>query len=161
MAGAGNEGADNHRLPVIRQALRQRSSNLTLTSQHRLFFSQVELCDNLIIDRRAGLDALGERLFDANRTIGQPKKLAASFGRKVAQRSRGKLEPLIEDLDLPNPVIRSSYRDGSIKTICPRPPPAPHRARPALRGSPGWYARSLSRTRNRRMIDNFLYMGRA
>ena len=83
--------------------------------QHRLFFSQVEYCDNLIFYRRASLDALGDRLFDANRTIGQPTKLAAVFGRKVTKRYRGKLETLIEDLDLPNPVIRSYYRDGSIK----------------------------------------------
>jgi hypothetical protein len=37
--------------------------------QHRLFFSQVEFCDNLIFRRRAALDMLGERLLDANRTI--------------------------------------------------------------------------------------------
>jgi hypothetical protein len=83
--------------------------------QHRLFLAQVEYCDNLIFQRRAALDALGERLFDANRTIGQPTKLAAIFGRKVTRRHRGKFETVIEDLDLPNPVIRSYYRDGSIK----------------------------------------------
>lgn len=83
--------------------------------QHRLFLSQVEYCDNLIFQRRAALDALGERLFDANRTIGQPTKLATIFGRKVTRRHSGKLETLIEDLDFPNPVIRSYYRDGSIK----------------------------------------------
>jgi len=33
----------------------------------------------------------------------------------VTRRYRGKLETLIEDLDLPNPVIRSYCRDGSIK----------------------------------------------
>jgi len=87
----------------------------TASCQHRLFFAQVEYCDNLIFDRRAALDALGERLLDANRTIGQPTKLATIFGRKVTRRFRGKLETLIEDLDLPNPVIRSYYRDGSIK----------------------------------------------
>jgi hypothetical protein len=83
--------------------------------QHRLFLAQVEYCDNLIFQRRAALDALGERLFDANRTIGQPTKLATIFGRKITKRHRGKLETIIEDLDLPNPVIRSYYRDGSIK----------------------------------------------
>lgn len=83
--------------------------------QHRLFLAQVEYCDNLIFRRRTALDALGERLFDANRTIGQPTKLATIFGRKVTKRHRGKLETIIEDLDLPNPVIRSYYRDGSIK----------------------------------------------
>jgi hypothetical protein len=82
---------------------------------HRLFFAQVEYCDNLIFHRRAALDALGERLLDANRTIGQPTKLAMIFGRKITKRHRGKLETIIEDLDLPNPVIRSYCRDGSIK----------------------------------------------
>jgi hypothetical protein len=83
--------------------------------QHRLFFSQVEYCDNLIFQRRAAPDALGERLFDANRTIGQPTKLVTIFGRKVTRRHRGKLETLIEQLDLPNPVIRSYYLESSIK----------------------------------------------
>jgi len=82
---------------------------------HRLFFAQVEYADTLIFHRRAALDALGERLFDANRTIGQPTKLAMIFGRKITRRHHGKLETIIEDLDLPNPVIRSYCRDGSIK----------------------------------------------
>ena len=82
---------------------------------HRLFLAQVEYCDNLIFQRRAALDALGDRLFDANRTIGQPTKLATIFGRKVTRRHRGKLETVIADLDLPNPVIRSYYRETSIK----------------------------------------------
>ncbi len=43
--------------------------------QHRLFFAKVEYCDNLIFRRRAALDQLGERLLDANRTIGQPNKI--------------------------------------------------------------------------------------
>ena len=87
----------------------------TASCQHRLFFAQVEYCDNLIFHRRVALDALGERLLDANRTIGQPTKLATIFGRKITKRYRGKLETVIEDLDLPNPVIRSYCRDGSIK----------------------------------------------
>ena len=83
--------------------------------QHRLFFSQVELCDNLIFHRRAALDKLGERLLDANRTIGQPDKITVIFGRKVTKQYRGKLQTEIEDMDLPNPVIRSHYRNGFIK----------------------------------------------
>lgn len=55
------------------------------------------------------MDALGERLLDANRAIEQPTKLAAIFGRTVTKRYRGKLETVIEDLDLPNPVFRSYY----------------------------------------------------
>jgi hypothetical protein len=83
--------------------------------QHRLFFAQVEYCDNLIFERRAALDALGERLLDANRTIGQPNKITTIFGRKVTKRYGGKLQTVIEDLDLPNPVIRSHHGNGFIK----------------------------------------------
>jgi len=83
--------------------------------QHRLFFSQVEFCDNIIFHRRAALDKLGERLLDANRTIGQPDKITMIFGRKVSKRYRGKLQTEIADMKLPNPVIRSHYRNGFIK----------------------------------------------
>jgi hypothetical protein len=51
--------------------------------RHRLFFSQVEFCDNLIFRRRTALDKLGERLLDANRTIGQPNKITVIFGRRT------------------------------------------------------------------------------
>jgi hypothetical protein len=83
--------------------------------QHRLFFSQVEYCDNLIFRRRAALDNLGQRLLDANRTIGQPDKITIIFGRKVTKHYRGKLQTEIEDMNLPNPVIRSHYGNGFIK----------------------------------------------
>src|SRR5205085_8035364 len=80
-----------------------------------LIFSQIEFCDNLIFDRRATLDKLGERLLDANRTIGQPNKITVIFGRKISKRCHGKLQTEIEDMDLPNPVIRSHYGNGFIK----------------------------------------------
>ena len=83
--------------------------------RHRLFFSQVEYCDNLIFHRRAALDNLGARLLDANRTIGQPDKLTVIFGRKVTRRYRGHLQTVIDDRHLPNPVIRSHYGHGFIK----------------------------------------------
>jgi hypothetical protein len=83
--------------------------------QHRLFFAQVELCDNLIFHRRAALDQMGERLLDANRTIGQPNKITVIFGRKITKQYRGKLQTVIEDMDLPNPVIRSHYGNGFVK----------------------------------------------
>jgi hypothetical protein len=57
--------------------------------QHRLFFSQVEYCDNLIFHRRAAVDELTERLLDLNRTIGQPKKITMIFGRKVTKEYKG------------------------------------------------------------------------
>jgi hypothetical protein len=82
---------------------------------HRLFFSQVELCNNLIFSRRAAVDRLSQRLMDANRTIGQPNKLTVIFGRKVSRYHAGKLQTVIEHLDLPNPVIRSHYKNGFIK----------------------------------------------
>ena len=83
--------------------------------QHRLFFSQIEFCDNLIFHRRAALDNLGERLLDANRTIGQPNKITMIFGRRISRHYRGKLQTEIEDMNLPNPVIRSHYGNGFIK----------------------------------------------
>jgi hypothetical protein len=83
--------------------------------QHRLFFSQVEYCDNLIFKRRVALDDLGERLLDANRTIGQPNKITVIFGRRITKHYRGKLQTEIEDMNLPNPVIRSHYANGFIK----------------------------------------------
>ena len=83
--------------------------------QHRLFFAQVEYCDNLIFHRRAAIDELTERLLDLNRTIGQPKKIIMIFGRKVTKQYKGKLQTVIEDLDLPNPVIRSHYGHGFAK----------------------------------------------
>jgi hypothetical protein len=87
--------------------------------QHRIFFSQVEYCDNLIFHRRVALDQLGERLLDANRTIGQPNKITVIFGRKVTKYHKGKLQTVIEDIDLPNPVIRSHYGHGFIKEYVP------------------------------------------
>jgi hypothetical protein len=79
------------------------------------FFSQVEFCDNLIFQRRAALDKLGERLLDANRTIGQPNKITVIFGRRISKHYRGKLQTEIQDMDLPNPVIRSHYGNGFVK----------------------------------------------
>jgi hypothetical protein len=83
--------------------------------RHRLFFAQTEYCDNLIFRKRAALDRLGERLLDANRTVGRPDKITVIFGRKVSKRYRGKLQSVIEDMELPNPVLRSHYGHGFLK----------------------------------------------
>ena len=82
---------------------------------HRLFFAQVEFCDNLIFRRRAALDELGERLLDNNRDLGKPDKLTVIFGRKITRRYRGKLQTEIQDLHLGNPVMRSYYKNGFAK----------------------------------------------
>ena len=47
--------------------------------------------------------------------IGQPNKLTVIFGRRITRRHGGKLQTVIEDLNLPNPVIRSHYRKGFLK----------------------------------------------
>jgi hypothetical protein len=86
-----------------------------LCCQHRLFFSQVEYCDNLIFRRRASLEALDQRLLDANRTIGQPDKLTILFGHRITKYHSGKLKTVIENLQLGNPIIRSHYKNGLIK----------------------------------------------
>ena len=83
--------------------------------QHRLFFAQVEYCVNLIFHRRAAVEEITQRLLDLNRNIGQPKKITTIFGRKVTKEYKGKLQSVIEDLDLPNPVIRSHYGHGFAK----------------------------------------------
>lgn len=83
--------------------------------QHRLFLAQIEYCDNLIFKRRAALDALSDRLLDANRQIGQPRTLSLIFGRRITRHHGGKLQTVIQDLDLGNPAIRSHYRNGFIK----------------------------------------------
>ena len=101
--------------------------------RHRLFFSQVEFCDNLVFRRRSALDQLGERLLDANRTIGQPKKITMIFGRKITKYHRGKLQTEIEDMDLPNPVIRSHY--GTTRPHARACPPSCARSRLAIPGS--------------------------
>jgi hypothetical protein len=93
----------------------KESERQTAGCRHRLFFSQVEYCDNLIFHRRAALDQLGARLLDANRTIGQPNKITVIFGRKITKQYKGKLQTVIEDIGLPNPVIRSHYGNGFIK----------------------------------------------
>lgn len=82
---------------------------------HRLFVAQVEYCHNVIFRRRAVLDALQERLLDANRSIGQPNKLTLLFGRRVNKRYRRRLQTVIEDLHLGSPVIRSHYKSSSVK----------------------------------------------
>jgi hypothetical protein len=83
--------------------------------QHRLFFAQVEYCDNLIFRRRAALDRLGERLLDANRTIGHPDSLSLIFGRRIDKRYQGKLQTVIEDMHLGHPVLRAHYGNGFAK----------------------------------------------
>jgi hypothetical protein len=72
--------------------------------QHRLFFSQVEYCDNLIFHRRAALDQLGQRLLDANRLLPQGYSICVVFlklfERIYAPLTAGLLRPFGSDLNL-------------------------------------------------------------
>jgi hypothetical protein len=47
------------------------------------------------------VEELTQRLLDLNRNIGQPKKITTILGRKVTKQYKGKLQTVIEDLDLP------------------------------------------------------------
>jgi len=50
--------------------------------QHRLFFSQVELCDNLIFFRRAAVDQFAERLLDMTEPSDSRRRLLSSLAGK-------------------------------------------------------------------------------
>jgi hypothetical protein len=82
---------------------------------YRLFCSQVEYCTNLIFKERAALDRVAERLLDLNRSIGRPDKLSTIFGHRITKAYRGGLKTQIADHHLGNPVIRSEYKDSSVK----------------------------------------------
>ncbi len=82
---------------------------------YRLFCSQVEYCTNLIFKERAALDRVAERLLDLNRSIGRPDKLSTIFGYRITKAYQGGLKTQIADYHLGNPVIRSEYKDSSIK----------------------------------------------
>jgi len=82
---------------------------------YRLFCRQVEHCTNLIFKERSALDRVAERLLDLNRNIGRPDKLSTVFGYRITKAYRGGLKTQIADHHLGNPVIRSEYKDSSIK----------------------------------------------
>jgi hypothetical protein len=67
--------------------------------------------------RRAALDQLGQRLLDANRTIGQPNKITMIFGRKVTNQYKGKLQTVIEDLELLNPMFEATTERASSSSM--------------------------------------------
>jgi hypothetical protein len=87
----------------------------SIACQHRLFLSQIEYSDNMVFRRRAAVDALSDRLLDANRTIGQPDKISLIFGRRVTKRLGHTLQTTIQDMHLGNPVIRTDYKKDSVK----------------------------------------------
>jgi hypothetical protein len=89
--------------------------NRTSERVYSLFASQVEYCTNLIFRQRTALDRMADRLLDLNRNIGRPDKLSTVFGYRITKAYRGGLKTQIADHHLGNPVIRSEYKDSSIK----------------------------------------------
>jgi hypothetical protein len=92
-----------------------RESDRTSDRVYRVFCSQVEYCTNLIFRQRAALDRMADRLLDLNRNIGRPDKLSTVFGYRITKAYPGGLKTQIADHHLGNPVIRSEYKDSSIK----------------------------------------------
>lgn len=82
---------------------------------YRPFVSQVEYRTNLVLERRAALDRLHERLLDLNRSTGHPDKIAMIFGRRITKPTDAGLKTQILDHDLGLPVIRSESKSSSIK----------------------------------------------
>jgi hypothetical protein len=52
---------------------------------------------------------------DLNRGIGRPDTLSTIAGHRITRTYRGGLKTQITDHNLSNPVIRSEYKDSSIK----------------------------------------------
>ena len=86
-----------------------------LGCEHRFFFKQLEYCDNLIFRERAVLDALHDRLLDANRKLGSPDQVAVVFGHRITRQHNGRLQTSLEDLHLGQPVLRALYKHSVLK----------------------------------------------
>jgi len=118
------------------------------------YLARAHNCDNLLFRRRAALEALEQRLLGANRTIGQPTKLTIIFGRRITRRHHGKLQSVIEDLNLPNPVLRSQGSDRNDPSFPPLSAAAqrlpdlralPQVVRKSLRSAHRWHFAALRR----------------
>jgi hypothetical protein len=86
-----------------------------LGCEHRFYFKQLEYCDNLIFRERAVLDALHDRLLDANRKLGSPDQVAVVFGHRITRQHNGRLQTSLEDLHLGQPVLRALYKHSVLK----------------------------------------------
>lgn len=86
-----------------------------LGCEHRLYFKQVEFCDNLIFRERAVLDALHDRLLDSNRRLGSPDQVAVVFGHRVTRQHNGRLQTTLEDLHLGQPVRWAFFKHSVLK----------------------------------------------
>jgi len=86
-----------------------------LGCDHRFYFKQMEYCDNLIFRERAVLDALHDRLLDANRKLGSPDQVSVIFGQRVTRQHNGRLQTTLDDLHLGQPILRAFYKHSILK----------------------------------------------
>lgn len=83
--------------------------------RHQLYMTQIEYCHNLVFKDRRSLRRLCDRLFDANRGLGHPDKLALIFGRRNFVPDTRTGETVINITRLRLPVLKASYQHTTIK----------------------------------------------
>jgi hypothetical protein len=82
---------------------------------HQLYMTQMEYCHNLVFKDRRTLNRLCNRLFDANRDLGHPDKLAVIFGRVNYVPDARTGATAIRYTKLHLPVLTASYRHTVLK----------------------------------------------
>jgi hypothetical protein len=83
--------------------------------RHQLYMTQIEYCHNLVFNDRRTLHRLCDRLFDANRALGHPDKLAVIFGRANYVPDTRTGETVINITKLRLPVLKASYQHTVLK----------------------------------------------
>jgi hypothetical protein len=86
----------------LHSSKKEESKRKEAAVRHRVFFSQVEYCDNLIFLRQGGIGSARPKTAGCDCTNGQPKKTTMIVGGKVTGYYKGKLQTVIEDLDFPS-----------------------------------------------------------
>jgi hypothetical protein len=83
--------------------------------RHQLYMTQIEYCHNLVFKQRTTLNRLCDRLFDANRGLGHPDKLAVIFGRRNFVPDTRTGATAIKYTKLHLPVLKASYQHTVLK----------------------------------------------
>ena len=83
--------------------------------RQQLYMSQMEYCHNLVFKNRQTLNRLCDRLFDANRGLGHPDKLAVIFGRRNYVPDTRTGATAIKYTKLHLPVLKASYQHTVLK----------------------------------------------
>ena len=83
--------------------------------RQQLYMNQIEYCHNLVFKNRQTLNRLCDRLFDANRGLGHPDKLAVIFGRVNYVPDTRTGATAIKYTKLHLPVLKASYLHTTLK----------------------------------------------